>query len=174
MNLTKRISILAIFSAFAATAMAQSASTTTSDTPQTPPPPHHMMKHHGGMMMHDRPFLMVVHQLNLTADQHKQIRDIIEKSEAQAKADRMNHKEAFAGLMNPGDPNYASAVQAAKDAAVARIDQMSQDNTAIYNLLTADQKAKLPQVLDSMKQRMKEHMQDHHDHQQQGSADHTH
>ena len=173
MNMIKRMSVLAICSALAMSAMAQSTTPATPASPQSAPPAHHKMMHHH-MMMHDRPFLMAVHQLGLSDDQHKQIRDIIEKSEAQTKTDRMNHKGEFAGLMNPGDPNYANAVQAAKDAAVAHIDQMSQDNTAIYNLLTADQKAKLPEVLEKMKEHMKEHMQDHHAHQQQGSADHTH
>jgi Spy/CpxP family protein refolding chaperone len=113
-------------------------------------------------MKHRSPFLMAVHQLGLTDQQKQQIHAVIEKSAEQAKANFGSHKGQFQGLMNPGDPNYASAVQAAKDAATARIDQMSQDNTAIYNLLTEDQKAKLPQVLDGMKQHMKEHMQEHH------------
>jgi len=119
---------------------------------------------HGGMgmehhhhMMHDRPFLMVVHQLNLTDEQRKQIKDIMTRSDADARQQWSQHKGEFSGLMNPGDPTYAGAVKAAEDAAVARIEKRSQDNLAIYNLLTAEQKAKLPQIIDQMKQRMQEH-----------------
>jgi len=113
------------------------------------------MAHHH-RMMHDRPFLRVVHQLNLTDEQRAQIKDIVARSDAQAKQEWSQHKGEFSGLMNPGDPNYAGAVKAAEDAVVAHIQKRSQDNLAIYNLLTAEQKAKLPQVLDQMKQRMQE------------------
>jgi len=174
MNMTKRISVLAIFSAFALPAMAQS--TGSNPAPADSPPTHnHKMMHHH-MMMHDRPFLMVVHQLDPTADQRKQIHALIEKSEAQQKSSMMDHQAEFSGLMNPGDANYASAVQAAKDAAVARIEMRSQDNMAIYNLLTAEQKAKIPQVLDQMKQHMNERKHEHReDHGQQPDAhDHAH
>jgi Spy/CpxP family protein refolding chaperone len=122
------------------------------------------MAHHH--MMHDRPFLRVVHQLNLTDEQRTQIKDIIARSDAQAKQEWSQHKDELSGLMNPGDPNYAGAVKAAEDAAVAHIEKRSQDNLAIYNLLTAEQKAKLPQVIEHMKQRM----QEHHDQKQQRSS----
>ncbi|MES1192068.1 MAG: Spy/CpxP family protein refolding chaperone [Steroidobacter sp.] len=166
MNMATRVSIMAIFSTLATMAMADPAG----DTAPAAPMKHHQMMHHGmaehgPMMMHDRPFLMAVHQLDLTADQKKQIHDIMEKSEAQMKANRAAHKDEFSGLMNPGDPNYASAVQAMKDAAVAHIEQMSNDNTQIYGLLTDKQKAELPKVLEKMKARAKErmnHWKEHH------------
>ena len=114
------------------------------------------MAHHH-RMMHERPFLRVVHRLDLTDAQRAQIKEIIARSDAQAKEDWSQHKGEMSGLMNPGDPNYAGAVKAAQDAAVARIQKHSQDNLDIYNLLTAEQKAKLPQVIEQMKQRMQEH-----------------
>lgn len=157
MNTMTRVSILAIFGTLATAAFADPAG----DAPSTPPP-HHMMHkemmHHG--MRHGGPFLMAVHQLDLTADQKKQIHDIVEKSREQARANMTAHKDQFMGMMNPGDANYANAVQAAKDAAVARIEQMSKDNTEIYNLLTDKQKAELPKVLEKMKVRAKERMHD--------------
>ena len=168
MNTVKRLSIFAILNIFALAAMAQAPTGAEPAANSSASPSHHhtMMHHH----MHDRPFLMVIHQLDLTADQHKQIHAIIEKSDTQAKASMTSHKEMFAGLMNPGDPNYANAIQAAKDAATARIEQHSQDNLQIYNLLTAEQKAKLPQVIDKMKQHMQEHHESMHHH-QHGAAE---
>jgi Spy/CpxP family protein refolding chaperone len=135
----------------------------------------HSDDEHAGMghrhhMMHDRPFLMAVHQLNLTDEQRQQIKDIVKRSEDQEKADWSQHKGELKELMNPGDPNYAGAVKAAEDAAVAHIEKRSQDNLAIYNLLTAEQKAKLPQVIEQMRQRMQEHHTERHQHDSSSSS----
>jgi Spy/CpxP family protein refolding chaperone len=54
-------------------------------------------------------------------------------------------------LANPGDPNYATALQNAKTAAANRLQSQVDLESQIYNVLTADQKAKLPQVLADMK-----------------------
>jgi Spy/CpxP family protein refolding chaperone len=54
-------------------------------------------------------------------------------------------------LANPGDPNYAAAVQNAKTAAANRLQSEVELQGQIYNVLTADQKTKLPQVLADMK-----------------------
>jgi Spy/CpxP family protein refolding chaperone len=173
MNIVSRLIVVTGFSLCAVAAIADTPTT----APATPPAPAHehgMMHHHMHMMMHDRPFLMVVHKLNLTEDQKKQIHDIIRKSDDQGKDAMKKHHELMAGMLNPGDANYANSVQAAKDAATAMIEQRSQDNTAIYNLLTAEQKAKIPQVIEDMKQHMMDHMNDHHDRRQEGPADHNH
>ena len=54
-------------------------------------------------------------------------------------------------LANPGDPNYATALQSAKTLASTRIQNQSELQGQIYNVLTAQQKAQLPTVLASMK-----------------------
>ena len=54
-------------------------------------------------------------------------------------------------LANPGDPNYAAALQNAKAQAATRLQNEVEVQSQIYNVLTADQKAKLPQVLADMK-----------------------
>jgi len=54
-------------------------------------------------------------------------------------------------LANPGDPNYATALQNAKAAAAAHLQNEVELQSQIYNVLTPDQKAKLPQVLADMK-----------------------
>lgn len=173
MNIVSRFIVATGFSLCAMAAIADSPSTTPA-TPAAPAHEHGMMHHHMHMMMHDRPFLMVVHQLNLTDDQKKQVHDIVKKSDEQSKDAMKKHHELMAGLLNPGDANYANAVQAVKDAATAQIEQRSQDNVAIYNLLTAEQKAKIPQVIEEMKQHMMDHMKEHHDKQAEGSAEHKH
>ena len=117
-------------------------------------------KPHDHRMMHRSPFLMAVNQLGLSDAQHQSIHSIMEQSHTQAKAEFANHHDEFSGMMNPGDANYANAVKAAENAAVARIEQRSKDDTQIYNLLTPDQQAKLPQVLATMK----EHIQQMHGH----------
>ena len=175
MNKATRFLSLAIVGLLAMTANADPAA----DAKASSPEHHDMMKHHH-MMMHDRPFMMVVHRLDLTDDQRKQIHAIVEKSEAQEKSTMANHKDMQTGLMSPGDANYANSVQAAKDAAVAHIESTSQDNVAIYSVLTADQKAKIPQIIDEMKKHMEDHhqkMKQHHDDkgQKPGSSEqHTH
>ena len=54
-------------------------------------------------------------------------------------------------LANPGDPNYATALQNAKTRAADRLQAESQVQAQIYDVLTAQQKAQLPTVLASMK-----------------------
>jgi Spy/CpxP family protein refolding chaperone len=115
--------------------------------------PHHHM-------MHRSPFLIAVHQLGLSDAQRQSIHGIMEQSHTQAKAEFANHRGEFSGMLNPGDPNYANAVKAAENAAVAHIEQRSKDDTQIYNLLTPEQQTKLPQVLATMK----EHKQQMHGH----------
>ncbi len=146
MNKHLRVIALAAISTMSVAAYAVTGNDAQPST-ATAPHPH---QHH---MMHRSPFLMAVNQLSLTADQRQQIHSILEKSHTQAKADWASHKGEFSGLLNPGDPNYANAVKSEENAAVAHIDQRSQENQQIYNLLTPDQQAKLPQALDQIKAR---------------------
>ena len=54
-------------------------------------------------------------------------------------------------LGNPGDPNYATALQSAKTMAATRLQNESEIQGQIYNVLTAQQKTQLPTVLAAMK-----------------------
>jgi Spy/CpxP family protein refolding chaperone len=97
-----------------------------------------------GAMLH------ATRQLNLTAEQQQTIKGILSAAKAQ-------HEQAGAAAMdlsvlaNPGDPNYATAVQSAKSRLAARLQTEIELQGQIYNVLTAEQKAQLPQVLASMK-----------------------
>jgi len=97
----------------------------------------------------DGAFLHAIRQLNLTADQQTTIRGYMETARQQIRTQAAQpHVEA---MSNPGDPNYLSAIAAAKNAATARIQQRSDLQVQIYGLLTPEQQGKLPQVLSEMK-----------------------
>jgi Spy/CpxP family protein refolding chaperone len=57
-------------------------------------------------------------------------------------------------LMNPGDPNYAAAVQSAKKRAADRIQHMSDLKQQLYNVLTAEQKSEVQKRIAAWKTRM--------------------
>jgi Spy/CpxP family protein refolding chaperone len=114
-------------------------------------PGHNWHRHHGGMLVGMT--LRATKQLNLTADQQASIKSILENARAQMKAAHASGQAPvdMAVLANPGDPNYAAALQSAKTVAANRIQAESELQGQIYNVLTAEQKAQLPTVLASMR-----------------------
>ena len=95
-------------------------------------------------------------RLNLTDDQRAQVRQILSSARSQAASQRQSVAQNFAALHNPGDPNYASALQAAQTRASNRVAQRSQIDKQIYSVLTPAQKSQLPQVLASIQTRMQQ------------------
>jgi Spy/CpxP family protein refolding chaperone len=97
--------------------------------------------------------LRATKQLNLTAEQQASIKTILSTARAQAKAAHAANASSvdMSVLGNPGDANYATALQSAKSLASTRIQNESEIQGQIYNVLTAQQKAQLPTVLASMK-----------------------
>jgi len=95
--------------------------------------------------------LRATRQLNLTSEQQTTIKGILSSARAQHQANAGGAGVDFVTLGNPGDPNYAAAVQNARTAAANRLQSEVELQGQIYNVLTADQKAKLPQVLADMK-----------------------
>jgi Spy/CpxP family protein refolding chaperone len=108
--------------------------------------------HHGGLLLGVT--LRATKQLNLTAEQQASIKTILSNARTQAKAARASNQSSLdmSVLGNPGDPNYATALQSAKALAASRIQTESELQGQIYNVLTAQQKAQLPAVLASMKE----------------------
>jgi Spy/CpxP family protein refolding chaperone len=114
-----------------------------------------------GMHWHHRHSLLVgsllraTRQLGLTSEQQQTIKSLLARARSQ-------HQQTAAGasdltvLANPGDPNYAAALQTAKTMAAARIQSESELQGEIYNVLTPEQKAKLPQVLTDMKSKLQQ------------------
>lgn len=103
----------------------------------------------GGPMMD--PFMMAVHQLDLTPQQRQSVHSILDTAHAAMQGQMERLGENLAILGNPGDPGYAAAVQAAKAKAGEMIQHRSDVDVQVYSVLTAEQKAKLPQLLGDMK-----------------------
>lgn len=157
MKLNRNVGLLVVaiagLSGAASIAYAQSttSSSTTPATTSTAPAAHGKWHHRGGGFLLGMT-LRATKQLNLTADQQASIKQILSTAHAQAKA---AHAAApavdMSVLGNPGDPNYATALQSAKSLASTRIQNESEIQAQVYNVLTAEQKAQLPTVLASLK-----------------------
>jgi Spy/CpxP family protein refolding chaperone len=115
----------------------------------------------GGMM---DPFMMAVHQLDLTPEQQQSVHSILDTAHAamQGQMERMGENLAILG--NPGDPGYAAAVQAAKTKAGEMIQHRSDVDVQVYSVLSAEQKAKLPQLLGDMKAKFEQRRDDWQQH----------
>jgi Spy/CpxP family protein refolding chaperone len=98
-----------------------------------------------------RQFFRALKQLNLSDAQKQQIKSLVSASRQAAKAQAAPDLSVLA---NPADPNYASTLQAVKDRAAARIQHWSEVQMQIFNVLTPEQKAQLPQVLSAMQARI--------------------
>jgi Spy/CpxP family protein refolding chaperone len=146
--------VLAVASLGTAAGVASAQTTTTpSTTTTTTPATGHKWhgRHHGGFLLGAT--LRATKQLGLTADQQASIKTILSTARAQAKAAHASGTSPIdmTVLGNPGDANYATALQSAKTLASTRIQNESEIQGQIYNVLTAQQKAQLPTVLASMK-----------------------
>jgi len=135
----------------AGVASAQTTTPSTTTTTTAPATGHKWHGHHGGFMLGMT--LRATKQLNLTAEQQASIKTILSTARAQAKAAHAANASSvdMSVLGNPGDANYATALQSAKSLASTRIQNESEIQGQIYNVLTAQQKAQLPTVLASMK-----------------------
>jgi Spy/CpxP family protein refolding chaperone len=156
MKLNRTLSVLLVATATVGAGAAAAAATTTAApaaTAATAPAPGGGHRHHhfhrGGMLV--GVMLRATHQLNLTADQQTAIEGILSTARSQHQAAAGSAGVDLMTLANPGDPNYATALQNAKTAAANRLQSQVELQSQIYNVLTADQKAKLPQVLADMK-----------------------
>jgi Spy/CpxP family protein refolding chaperone len=157
MKLNRTLGLLLVATATVGAGAAVAAATTTSTTTATatasvPAPYARHWRHHGGMLV--GVMLRAAHQLNLTSDQESTIKGILSTARAQHQA--ANTPVDVFALANPGDPNYAAALQNAKTAAASRFQNQVDLQNQIYNVLTADQKAKLPQVLADMKSKVEQ------------------
>jgi Spy/CpxP family protein refolding chaperone len=145
--------VVAIGSLSGAAGIAYAQSTTPSSTTETTTAPaaHGKWHHHGAGFMLGMT-LRATRQLNLTPDQQASIEQILTNARNQSKATRAAGPAVdMTVLGNPGDPNYATALQSAKTLASTHIQNESEIQAQVYNVLTAEQKAQLPTVLASLK-----------------------
>jgi Spy/CpxP family protein refolding chaperone len=154
MKLNRTLGLLIVATATVGAGAAVAAAATTSTAPATTaatapaPGGRHWHHRHGGMLV--EVMLHATRQLNLTPEQQASIRSILGNARAQRQAAAGTAGDLMT-LANPGDPNYTAALQNAKTAAANRFQSEVELQGQIYNVLTADQKAKLPQVLADMK-----------------------
>ncbi len=157
LNRTTRLLLVAAATVSAGAVLAAAAPTTpapaTNPTAAPAPGGRHWHHHPGGMLV--GVMLRATRQLNLTPDQQASIKTILSNARAQHQAAEPASVDLLA-LANPGDPNYATALQNAKAAAEARFQNQVELQSRIYDVLTADQKAKLPQVLADMKSKLQQ------------------
>lgn len=123
---------------------------------------HTMEMRYGGTMHRhlwggEPPLARLVQQLDLSDAQRQSIRSLLESAKPQHAALRKQQREAIKEAMNtlPDDPNYPAVVQKRKDLAAAAIQQRSDLNVQIYALLTPEQKAEVPALIEKMKARAK-------------------
>lgn len=89
-------------------------------------------------------------ELNLTDAQQQAIRDLVKNARQQ----RTRSSLDITVIGDPGNPNYAAAIETAKTQAAQRIQAASDLQHQIYNVLTPAQKTQLPTVLADIKARM--------------------
>jgi hypothetical protein len=117
---------------------------------------HHW--HHGHGMMVGGGLLHAFHQLNLTPAQQQSVHTILTAAHAQFAAERKaGGGPDFAVLSNPGDPNYATALQDLQTRMANRIQEQSATELALYKVLNQQQQQQLPTILASMKAKMAQH-----------------
>lgn len=113
--------------------------------------------HRHGPGMGGAGFAHLYRGLNLTPDQRLKMRTIILSARLQRLQQAGAHKAERVdrtALLNPGDPNYGAAVQAAKKSAADRIQRMSDLKVQLYNVLTPEQKSELSKRIGEWKARM--------------------
>jgi Spy/CpxP family protein refolding chaperone len=113
----------------------------------------HRHHHRHGMLI--GVMLRATRQLDLTPEQQDSIRTILSNAQAQHQAGAAGRPD-LAALANPGDPNHAAAVESVRAAAAARFQSEMDVQQQIYDVLSADQKARLPQVLSEMQSKARE------------------
>jgi Spy/CpxP family protein refolding chaperone len=155
-NRTKWLMVALAMTGVAGGVVAQTSSSSGAGTTAATPDAHHW--HHGHRMMLGGGLLHAFRQLNLTPAQQQTVHTILTAAHAQSQAERSAAgKPDFTVLSNPGDPNYSTALQEMQTRMATRLQEQSQTELALYNVLSKQQQAQLPTVLASMKAKMSQH-----------------
>jgi len=153
---TKWLMVALAMTGIAGAVMGQTASSPGSGDPERGE--GHRWHRHGGEMMLTGGLLRAFHQLNLTPAQQQSVHTILAAARAQWEAERKaGGKPDFTVLSNPGDPNYAAALQQLQTNLANHLQEQSQTEQALYKVLDSAQQAQLVTVLASMKARMAQH-----------------
>jgi Spy/CpxP family protein refolding chaperone len=142
-NRLHRWVLAAALTGLAGGVLAQTGSSSASVTPSPAGGPGwHQHRHHGGY------FGFIIHSfhgLDLTAAQKEQVHTILSTARQQHEAERAAGGSTMLALADPGNANYASALQTAKQNAATRIQEGSDLQLKLYAILTPAQKAQLTQ-----------------------------
>lgn len=119
------------------------------DTPASgtsAPAYHRLHGHHGG-------FHAVLSKLNLTADQKTQIKSIFAQSRTQYRSlhEGMKANHQALASADPNDANYPQLLATEKQNAAARVQAMSDIKAQIYAVLTPEQRAQIPALLEAQR-----------------------
>jgi Spy/CpxP family protein refolding chaperone len=97
------------------------------------------------------PMLFAFRRLDLSDAQRQQVRRLLNDARQQRAQRAPGQPDAATAqtrdLLDPGSPGHAAALQSAKDRAVARIQQASELQQRLYQLLNDQQKTQLRQLL---------------------------
>lgn len=146
--------------ALLATVLAASASMTAAYSQETAHDhagkrPHRMnMTHFAG----EPPLARLVQKLDLTDEQRESLRALIDSSKAQRQSLREQQRANMQASLTtlPDDPSYFAMVEKRKQLAAESIQQRSDLNVQIYALLTPEQKANVPALIEEMKAKAKQ------------------
>jgi Spy/CpxP family protein refolding chaperone len=155
-NRTKWLMVALAMTGVAGGVVAQTSSSSSGAGTNATPGARHW--HHDHRMMLGGGLLHAFRQLNLTPAQQQTVHTILTAAHAQSQAERTaGGKPDFTVLSNPGDPNYSTALQEMQTRMATRLQEQSQTELALYNVLSKQQQAQLPTVLASMKAKMSQH-----------------
>jgi Spy/CpxP family protein refolding chaperone len=155
-NRTKWLMVALAMTGVAGAVLGQTSSSSSGAGSGTPSAQH--WHHHGRAMMLGGGLMHAFKQLNLTSDQQQKVHTILTAARSQFAAERSaGGRPDFTVLSNPGDPNYANALQNLQTRMAARLQEQSQTELALYGVLTPAQQQQLPQVLAAMKAKMGQH-----------------
>jgi Spy/CpxP family protein refolding chaperone len=153
-NRLHRWVLAAALTGLAGGVLAQTGSTSASATPSPAGEQGwHQHRHHGGyfgFIMHS------FHELDLTAAQKEQMHAILSAAHEQHQAERAAAGSTMMALADPGNANYASALQTAKQNAATRIQEGSDLQLKLYAILTPAQKAQLTQNVAAHEAKMQQ------------------
>lgn len=121
------------------------------------PGAHHDRMHVHKHERHGPPLARLVQRLDLTDAQRQSVRSILESSAEQRRALRKEQRATMKATLStmPDDPSYPALIDKRKQLASAAIQHRSDLNVQIYSLLTEEQKARLPMLIEEMQARMK-------------------
>jgi len=132
-----------------ALALAAESAVTIAQTPPAPAaaptpamhPAHHYPRAH--------PFMRILHQLDLTADQKSKIYAIYETGRPNMESLEKSTRSNLEQLMStpPGDAAYATLSETAKSNALAHIQLITDIQAQMYAVLTSEQQAKIPGIV---------------------------